>query len=156
MFAQGTAITRITQVDASAFPEIEGATIRGLAEDGTPVTDFSSLQLTENGTAITNLQTSPVNTGIEVVFVIDANTSINTRDNSQLSRREQVRDALVAFAQNLMNKSQLDRIHVIVPNEAYDGPKFLLENAVFPNETLDPPSTSMFQMPQKRPLCKRC
>lgn len=152
--AQGAPKIQITKTDVSAFPEMK-LQLLAAADDGTPLTDFSTLQLTENGSPITAFETSQVIQGIETVFVIDANTTINQRDTgAALNRREQVRDSIVAFAQQNMNPSQLDRIHLLVPNEASDAPEFLTENtgAVFANELINKINFYVPTAPKATPL----
>lgn len=152
--AQGAAKVQITKIDASAFPEMK-LQLLAAADDGTPLTDFSTLQLTENGNPIASFETSPITQGIETVFVIDANATINQRDTgATLNRREQVRDSIVAFAQQNMNPSQLDRIHLLVPNAASDAPEFLTEDtgAVFANELINKINFYVPTAPKATPL----
>lgn len=152
--AQGATKVQITKIDASAFPEMK-LQLLAAADDGTPLTDFSTLQLTENGNSIAAFETSQITQGIETVFVIDANTTINQRDTgAALNRREQVRDSIVAFAQQNMNPSQLDRIHLLVPNEASDAPEFLTEEtgAVFANELINKINFYVPTAPKATPL----
>jgi hypothetical protein len=152
--AQAEATVRITQVDASAFPEIK-VNVLAAAGDGTPLADLSSLQISEDGAVITDIQTSPAAVGIEVAFVIDANSTINQRDTgASQSRREQVRDSIVAFAQQNMSSSQLDRVHIIVPNAASDSPEFLTEasGAIFANEVINKINFYVPNAPKATPL----
>ena len=152
--AQSSAGVQITEVDGSAFPEMR-LQLLAAADDGSLLTDLSTLQLSENGNPITEFETSPVTQGIEAVFVIDANATINQRDTgATLSRREQVRDSIVAFAQQHMNVSQLDRIHLLVPNAASDTPEFLTEasGAVFTNELINQINFYVPNAPKATPL----
>lgn len=152
--AQGDATIRITQVDTSAFPEMR-VNVLAAAGDGSPLADLSSIQLSENGTIITDIQTSSAAVGIEVAFVIDANSTINQRDTgANQSRREQVRDSIVAFAQQNMSSSQLDRVHIVVPNAASDSPEFLTETsgAIFANEVINKINFYVPNAPKATPL----
>ncbi len=152
--AQAEAKVRITQVDTSTFPEMK-VNVLAAAGDGTPLADLSSLQLSEDGTIVTDIQTSPVAVGIEVAFVIDANSTINQRDTgASQSRREQVRDSVVAFAQQNMSSSQLDRVHLVVPNAASDSPEFLTEasGAIFANEVINKINFYVPNSPKATPL----
>lgn len=152
--AQEGAQIRITQVDSSAFPEMRVNFIAA-AGDGTPLTDFSDLQLSENGTVISEFQQDQVAVGVELALVVDANASINQRDTGVTqTRREQVRDAIVTFAQQNMNPSQLDRVHLVVPNDSSTAPEFLTDTAgaIFANEVINKINFYVPSNPRATPL----
>jgi hypothetical protein len=93
-----------------------------LSEDGKPITEFSARQVSE---------------GVDLIVVIDANTSIENRDEANgLSRREKVRDSVVRYANHLMDPQEQDRVSIIVPG---GGKGRFLEtaNMSFPNEVIN-------------------
>ena len=152
--AQAEGQVWITQVNTAAFPTIQ-VNLLAAAGNGTPLADLAGLQLSENGTPITEVESSQVTVGIETVLVIDANTTINQRDTGATqNRREQVRDSIVAFAQQNMNTSQLDRVHLLVPNAASDAPEFLTDTtgAVFANEVINKINFYVPEDPTDTPL----
>lgn len=152
--AQAVAQVWITQINTSAFPNVQ-VNLLAAAGNGTPLTDLSGLVLSENGTAVSEVQTSSIPVGVETVLVIDANSTINQRDTGATqNRREQVRDSIVAFAQQYMNASQLDRVHLLVPNAASDAPEFLTDTpgAVFANEVINKINFYVPEDPSDTPL----
>lgn len=120
LHAQEETRLRITQVDTAAFPAVRlnllatngesypltsGPTGYSLVENGRPINDF-------------DLATAPV--GVEVIFVIDANSEIGRRDDPTggKTRLEKVKDSITLYATTYMSRSRQDRVQVIVPGEA--------------------------------------
>jgi hypothetical protein len=133
----GVAALYVTQVDATAFPQV-GVDLIVTDSESRAVASLAEIVITENGTAISDFELSSRLAGVEVVFVLDANRTFNERDGSSLTRREQVRDTIVRFASRFMNQSQLDRVSVVVP-DGEDG-RFLgndSEAMTFPNEVIN-------------------
>ncbi|MCB0017833.1 MAG: hypothetical protein KDE09_08585, partial [Anaerolineales bacterium] len=138
LLAVGTASAQVvtqlvvSDVDTSAFPDIT-VTFRAALEGGGSATDLSSLALTENGEAIDGFTLASIEAGTEVIFAIDANESISTRDGGSLSRREKVRDVLNLFADEYMAEGS-DLVSVIVPVDDEHPNGELLRNGIFINE----------------------
>jgi hypothetical protein len=125
--------------------------ITGAETDGFPVlrlkiisTDETSnrtslpdgVQISENGVTISDFDVGSEAVGSEVIFVIDANRNINSRDDSSgLTRLDKVKESILSFASQYMNQSQLDQVTTIVPDG--DQARFLFEDAVFPNEVIN-------------------
>ncbi|GMQ78970.1 MAG: hypothetical protein BMS9Abin02_1519 [Anaerolineae bacterium] len=96
----------------------------------------SDLQIIEDGIAIEDSEISSEPLGVDFIFVIDANSNIRSRDDaSGLTRQEKVRDSIVLFATEFMSQSQLDSVSIIVPDG--DQARFLVEDAMFPNEVIN-------------------
>jgi hypothetical protein len=127
---------RITRVDASRFPEVS-FNLLAVGVESKPVPSLPDLALNESGAPVADFQVGAVPAGIEIVFVIDANRTINQRDGDNFSRREEVRDSIVRFAGQFMNQSQLDRVYIVVPDGS--GARFLGEEPqmTFPNEVIN-------------------
>ena len=128
---------RITHIDTAEFPEV---TVRISATDSENnlVGDLSSLAVSENGTAITQFDKKQVAVGTDLIFVIDANTTIEQVDEgSTLTRREKVRDSIIDYANTVMDDSgQDDIVNIVVPEG--DGGQFLdQEDMTFPNEVIN-------------------
>ena len=133
---QESVAVRIDSVDSSNFPMVVVNLIVSDAE-GMTVSDISGLLLRENGIEIDDYSAEPLSLGSEVVFVIDANTSIEQRDEAEgLTRREKVRDSIARYANHFMDPVQLDAVSIIVPNGA--GGRYLgKQGMAFPNEVVN-------------------
>ncbi|MCI0394892.1 MAG: FHA domain-containing protein, partial [Chloroflexi bacterium] len=125
----------VVRVDTSDFPEI----VLGLAATDSQnnlVTDFAGLRISEGDTQLTEFDTEQTRVGVELIFVIDANTTINQLDDGELSRREKVRDSIVNYARQFMSQAQEDLVTIVVPGEG--GGQFLEQaDLVFPNEVIN-------------------
>jgi len=133
---EGTRL-RITQVDTADFPDI---TVRIAAADAENnlVSDLSGLAVSENGETIADFETNQVAVGMELIFVIDANTVIEQVDlGSTLTRREKVRDSINDYANNIMDgDGQDDIVSIVVPDG--EGGRFLeAPDMTFPNEVIN-------------------
>lgn len=133
---QDGARLRIVDIDASEFPSI---VFRLEALDGANdrIEDLQGLALFEAGHPITEFDAQPLDVGVDLFFVIDANTTIEDRDEAGGdSRREKVRDSIIRYADRFMDPTQLDRVTLIVP----EGPsgRFLdRPSMVFANEVIN-------------------
>ncbi|MGW8319543.1 MAG: FHA domain-containing protein [Candidatus Promineifilaceae bacterium] len=135
VWAQSDARLDISSTDASAFPIVKFNLIAS-DNQSNRLQDLSGLQVSEDDRQVTDFELAEVPEGVEVIFVIDANASINLRDdNTGLSRREKVRDSINLFATDYMNQSQLDRVSIIVPDR--EASRLLLDTASFPNEVIN-------------------
>jgi hypothetical protein len=115
--AQGDVLLRLSQPDLSNFPEVKlnvlSADNRGasLAES-----DLLRLTLRENGVPIPEAQVQFVPVGVDIIFVLDADQSLNIIDEGRsVTRRETVQEMLERYANRFMNPSGLDRISLMVP-----------------------------------------
>jgi hypothetical protein len=157
-FAQGDSNrVRLSNPDATEFPEIFFNLI-AFDSDLNVITDLSGLEITEDGLFISDIFSETVNVGAEVIFVIDANTDIEERDEAGgPSRREKVRDSIVRFVDNYMDPENLDRISIIVPDERsgrlLDVPSIVFQNTVknavnfyMPSELGETPLNNMLEM----------
>lgn len=125
----------ITSVDTSAFPTIQ-LNLIAAGENSRRIRDLSGLRLSEGTTAIADFEVDDVPIGVEMIFVIDANSTIDDRDQAGgLTRSEKVRDSIVRYADRFMDEAQLDRVSVIVPGQ--NGGRVLLDRAVFRNEVIN-------------------
>lgn len=129
---------RVTSLDVDQFPDIS---FRLLATDheSRPLISLADLILLENDQPVDSFTTASQAVGVEVVFVIDANTTINQRDGDDLTRREEVRDSINRFATTYMNQSQLDRVWIVAPEETEGETAVLLNESamVFPTEVIN-------------------
>ena len=128
---------RITQIDTSNFPEIS-LNISATDTENNPINVLDGLALQENDQTIDDFETDQISVGMEFIFVIDANTTIEQIDETDgLSRRETIRDSIVSFAENTMDRGgQDDLVSIIVPDD--EGGRFLEEpDMTFPNEVIN-------------------
>lgn len=105
----------VVSADTTTFPTLS---LRLAARDaqGNALGDFSSLQLAEDGRPVRDfdLQTAP--TGVRVLFVIDANRTLNAVDREgDIPRLAKVRAAIAAFANQYMSRAGLDHVALLVP-----------------------------------------
>ncbi len=134
-WAQEDSRLEVTSIDTTNFPDV---TLHVIATDGESrrLPDLGGLGLTEAGEQIVDLAVSEAEVGTELIFVIDANATINDRDEAGgLTRYEKVRDSIISYANEYMDDSQLDRVSIIVPSE--NGPVLLLDRAIFPNAVIN-------------------
>jgi len=132
--ARDETAVRITAVDTSDFPTVR---VRLLitGAGGAPLADLSRLTLRENGVPIPDntLVATPV--GIDLAVVIDANADFLLADDlGGATRRDKVAASLDRFATGSMNAAGLDRVSVIVPDEARQSAVFLAEDAGRPGD----------------------
>ncbi len=92
--------------------------------------------INENGIITSDFEVGSEAVGLDVIFVIDANNNINSRDGSSLQTRlDKVSESILNFASLYMDPSQLDRVSIIVPDGGQA--RFLVQDAVFPNEVIN-------------------
>lgn len=132
--ARDETAVRITAVDTSTFPTVR---VRLLATGagGAPLADLSRLTLRENGVPIPDATLAATPVGIDLAVVIDANADFLLADEpGGATRREQVAASLERFAAGNMNTAGLDRVSIIVPDEARLSPVVLIDDATAPDE----------------------
>jgi hypothetical protein len=132
----GTSL-RITGINPTGFPNV---TVRISATDGANnlIADISGLAVSENGESVADFDTNQVAVGMDLIFVIDANPTIEQIDEgSTLTRREKVRDSIINYASSVMDSSgQDDIVSIIIPDG--DGGQFLEQpDMTFPNEVIN-------------------
>ncbi len=128
--AQSERQIRITQVDVVEFPTVRLNLIVS-DEALSPVTDLSTLAVSEAGQVVSPTVVTRVPVGVEMIFVIDADDSLLSVDaGSALSRRELVRDSISRYAVEFMNPAGRDRVSIIVPDDAQGA--LLLDGASSP------------------------
>ncbi|MBP6786898.1 MAG: FHA domain-containing protein [Candidatus Promineofilum sp.] len=128
---------RITAVDSGAFPTV---TVRVLTTTAgsAPIGDLTRLVLRENGVPIPDTTTAQTPVGVDLALVIDANADfLLFDDNSGLSRRDKVAAGISRYAEHYMNPAGLDRVSLIVPDEAGQGGTFLAQDANRPSDLAD-------------------
>jgi Mg-chelatase subunit ChlD len=115
--AQGQPVIEVTGTDISEFPIVR-VTFIAVDGRGNRMDILPGLALNEDGRNVEILNQSETEAGFEYIFVIDANESYDLQDQADgLTRREMVRESILDFANNFMNKSQLDKVSIIVPGE---------------------------------------
>jgi hypothetical protein len=127
---------QIAGVDADDFPSI---TLRLQALDGENrhIEDLQGLALYEDGQPVADFETRPLDIGVELFFVIDANSTIEDRDEAGgATRREKVRDSIIRYAERFMDPTQLDRVTIIVP-EGIGGRFVDRPGMIFANEVIN-------------------
>jgi hypothetical protein len=127
---------RIEGIDSSRFPVVVVSLAVSDAENS-PIVDLPGLRLREDGVEIDDYATERHSLGSDIVFVIDANTSIEQRDETDgPTRREKVRDSIARYANHFMDPVQLDRVSIIVPDG--EGGRYLGKQRMsFPNEVVN-------------------
>jgi hypothetical protein len=158
VFAQGDSYQiRLSSPDTTEFPDIS-LNLIALDSDLNVITDFRGIVLTEDGLSISDIYSETVKVGAEIIFVIDANTDIEERDeDGDPTRREKVRDSIVRFVDQYMDPQNLDRISIIVPDEQsgrfLDEPGMAFHNTVknavnfyMPAELRETPLNNMLEM----------
>jgi Mg-chelatase subunit ChlD len=133
--AQERTLLRVTRLDTSDFPLVRVNLITADSR-GAPLTDLSALSLRENGIPIGDLEVTSVAIGVDVIFVIDANTSFaEVDDDSDLTRSGKVQASITRFVTQFM--TERDRVTMVVPSADGAGGEFLLEDAAAASAVVD-------------------
>lgn len=126
----------ISEVDTSLFPEVSFNLV-ALDSQNRVILDISEILLKEDDETIIDYAVEPVDVGTELIIVIDADESIEQRDQVDgPTRREKVRDSIIRYANLFMAPNQLDEVTIIVPEG--DGGRILDKAGMsFPNEVIN-------------------
>lgn len=127
---------RITAVDTSAFPTV-AVRVLATTKGSAPIVDLTRLILRENGLPVINPAMARTPVGVDLAFVLDVNaTYLQVDGRDEMSRRDKVADSISRFAEQFMSPAGLDRVSVIVPDEAGEEAAFLGREIVRPGELL--------------------
>jgi len=137
LLAQDSTLT-LGEPDTTTFPQIR-VNMQGARADGTPLTDsdLDNLRLRENGVPISDFDVRYVPVGSDIIFVIDADSTILLDDGDETTRLVEVQDSIGRFTTRFMSPSGLDRVSVIVPNRANTGSDFLVQDATTSEEVVN-------------------
>lgn len=128
---------RITQIDTTDFPEV-AVRISTTDSENNLVTDLAGLEVSENGETVEAFETDQVAVGIELIFVIDANTAIEQVDEGgTLTRREKIRDSINDYANNIMDSEGQDDVVTIIVPDGEAGQFLEQPDMTFPNEVIN-------------------
>ena len=152
--AQGDVQLRLSQPDLTNFPEVR---LNVLSADsrGAPLaeSDLSRLTLRENGVPIADPQTQFVPVGVDIIFVLDADESLNIIDEGRsVTRLQTVQDTLERYATRFMNPSGLDRISLLVPDASNETGQFLVQDAGSPDSLVSAIQNYAAELPETAPI----
>jgi len=152
--AQGDVLLRLSQPDLSNFPEL---TLNVLSADnrGAPLAESDLLRLTlrENGVPIPEAQVQFVPVGVDIIFVLDADQSLNIIDEGRsVTRLETVQEMLERYASRFMNPSGRDRISLLVPDAANEAGRFLVQDTGSPNGLVSAIQNYTAELPEDVPI----
>lgn len=140
----------ISRLDAAAFPFLAVDLIVNESA-GERVTNLSTLALRENGIPIVDFTIDEAASGLDIIFVVDANADIfNIDDDSGRNRLEKVQDALVRYGTQFMSTAQLDHVSIIVPQG--DEAVFLVQDETRPGDLVDTVEAYTLDTAQGTPL----
>ncbi|MCA9901755.1 MAG: FHA domain-containing protein [Ardenticatenaceae bacterium] len=145
---------RLSRPDLSNFPEI---TINVLSSDGrgAPLaeSDLTRLALRENGVPIANPNVQFVPVGVDIIFVLDADQSLNIIDEGRsVTRLATVQEMLERYATRFMNPSGFDRISLLVPNASGEAGQFLVQDSGSPEALVVAAQSYAPELPQDAPI----
>lgn len=151
--AQNDPIVDLSTPDTSQFPEVQLRVI-SIDSQGAPLPEeqLSRLTLRENGVPIPNFDLRFVPVGVDITFVIDADTTIGFEDGVGGTRLDQVKESITRYANRFMSPAGLDRVSVIVPNEANDGARFLVQDVSDPQELITAVANYNPVLPDEAPV----
>ncbi|MFZ0547994.1 MAG: FHA domain-containing protein [Candidatus Promineifilaceae bacterium] len=138
VFAQeeGTQL-RISQIDTADFPQV-AVRVSATDVENNPIDALTGLTVSEDQQTISDFDTRQVAVGIDLIFVIDANTAIEQVDEgSTLSRREKVRDSINDYANTIMDVGGQDDIVSIIVPEGESGRFLEQSNMTYSNEVIN-------------------
>ena len=152
--AQGDVQLRLSRPDLSNFPEV---TLNVLSSDGRgaplPESDLTRLTLRENGVPIADYQVQFVPVGVDIIFVLDADQSLNIIDEGRsVTRLQTVQEMLERYASRFMNPSGFDRISLLVPDAANEAGQFLVQDAGSPDSLVSAIQNYEPDLPQDVPI----
>ncbi|KAA3657817.1 MAG: FHA domain-containing protein [Chloroflexi bacterium] len=134
--AQSGILLRLGSPDISHFPTVQ-LNLQTADLRSVPLGEVTRLSLRENGIPIgdVNLQSVPV--GFDVIFVIDSNESILATDGSEQNRLQITQESITRFATRFMSPTGLDRVTIIVPDDAdSENGRILLDAATLPADVI--------------------
>ena len=128
-------LLRLSQPDLSNFPEVR---LNVLSSDGrgAPLAEaeLSRLALRENGVPIADAEVQFVPVGVDIIFVLDADSSLSIFDEGRsVTRLQTVQASLERYASRFMNPSGLDRISLLVPDATNEAGQFLVQDVGSPD-----------------------
>lgn len=152
--AQEDVLLRLSQPDLSNFPEVR-LNILSADSRGAPLaeSDLSRLALRENGVPIADAEMQFVPVGVDIIFVLDADQSLNIIDEGRSETRLQtVQATLQRYASRFMNPSGLDRISLLVPDDANEAGQFLVQDANSPDSLVSAIQNYEPVLPEDAPI----
>lgn len=152
--AQGDVQLRLSQPDLSEFPEVR---LNVLSSDGRgaplPESDLTRLALRENGVPIADAQIRFVPVGVDIIFVLDGDQSLNIIDEGRSETRLQTVQAMLErYASRFMNPSGLDRISLLVPDASNAAGQFLVQDIGSPDSLVDAIQNYTPELPETAPI----
>ena len=152
--AQGDVQLRLSRRALSTFPEVR---LNVLSSDGRgaplPESDLTRLTLRENGVPIADAQVRFVPVGVDIIFVLDADQSLNIIDEGRsVTRRQTVQEMLERYASRFMNPSGLDRISLLVPDTANEAGQFLVQDTGSPDALGNAMQNYTSELPEDAPI----
>ncbi|VAW35962.1 hypothetical protein MNBD_CHLOROFLEXI01-459 [hydrothermal vent metagenome] len=145
---------RLGAPELSAFPEVR---LNVLSADGqgAPLAEaeLSRLTLRENGVPIADAQVQYVPVGVDIIFVLDADSSLDIIDaGSSETRLQVVQAALQRYASRFMSPTGLDRISLLVPDEANASGRFLSQDVTEAASVLTAVQNYAPDLPEAAPI----
>ncbi len=137
LMAQGITLA-LAEPDVSGFPQVR-VHMRAVGPANAPLSqaELDNLRLRENGVPISEFDVRYVPVGADIIFVLDADTTLLLPDVDDTARLEMVREAVGRYATRFMSPSGLDRVSVIVPNQANTRGEFLVQAATTPEDVIN-------------------
>ena len=115
--------------------------------------ELSRLTLRENGVPIADAQVQFVPVGVDIIFVLDADSSLNIFDEGRSETRLQtVQTSLERYASRFMNPSGLDRVSLLVPDVANEAGQFLVQDATTPDNLVAAVQNYDSDLPEAAPI----
>ncbi|MBK8904662.1 MAG: FHA domain-containing protein [Anaerolineaceae bacterium] len=147
-------LLRLSQPDLSNFPEV---TLNVLSADsrGASLAESDLLRLTlrENGVPIPEAQVQFVPVGVDIIFVLDADQSLNIIDEGRsVTRLATVQETLERYATRFMNPSGLDRISLLAPDGGNDAGQFLVQDTGSPDALVGAIQSYSAELPEDAPI----
>ena len=133
LLAQQETEFRIGQPDVTQFPTVRfnlfSADSRRVPLS---INELQSMSLREAGVPIANYELTAVPVGVDIVFVIDANSDYRAVDLSGLTREEVAVATIARFAERVMSPSGLDRVSIIIADNTNENGRFLVQDNTNP------------------------
>ncbi|WP_420640538.1 FHA domain-containing protein [Candidatus Leptofilum sp.] len=115
--------------------------------------DLTRLALRENGIPIADAEVQFVPEGVDIIFVLDADQSLNIVDEGRsVTRLVTVQETLARYASRFMNPSGFDRISLLVPDASGEAGQFLVQDSGSPEALVVAMETYAPDLPADAPI----
>ncbi len=125
--AQGNVQLFLSEPDLSQFPLVT-FNVRSAGFESVPLPSLDGLSLREDGLPIADVSLTSIPVGMDAVFVLDTNETAQYVDiEGDVDRFGKMQASINRFGTRFMNPSGLDTVSVVVPDDANENGRLLID-----------------------------